>query len=85
MCVFCFVCLLLNTHQTKSESQVESFSPLKKSLVLLPLGNFESEKFKYFMYDIIFLENYLHKLLHSSICAFSVLILSHIREISGLN
>lgn len=48
----------------KWDSQAESFTPLKKSLIPLPLGNFGSGKLKYFMYDIFFLENYLHKSLH---------------------
>lgn len=42
----------------KSDSQAESFGPLKKSLIPLPLGKFESEKFKHFIKDVLFLEHF---------------------------
>lgn len=44
----------------KLDNQAESFSPLKKSLVPLSLGNFEFKEFKYFMYDSLFLQNCLN-------------------------
>lgn len=53
----------------KSDSQAESFTPLKKSLIPFPLGNFESGKLKYFMCAILFLENDLRKsLYHFCLC-----------------
>lgn len=47
-----FVCFL-HTDQIKSDNQAGSFNPLKKSPVL-PLGNFETEKFKHFLCNVLF-------------------------------
>lgn len=50
-----FVCFL-HTNQIKTDDQAGSFNPLEKSPVLLPLGNFETEKFKHFLCAVRFLK-----------------------------